>query len=501
MRALVIDDSKPVRSILQRMLRELGFEVASASDGEDALRQLDPLTPPDVVTVNWEMPHLDGIGFLRAFRDRPSFRNVPVIMVSGEDRPPQIAEARAAGADAYVVKPVSPTVLKDTLQQLGVLKRASRELPASEPPPAAMSRIRVLVVDDSVIVRRTLTLVLGDDPEIDVVGAAVDGRVALDSLTQITPDIIVLDIEMPRMNGFEVLQVLRKERPTLPVVMFSSLTERGAAATLEALMLGANDYVLKPAGMRSFDVARQCIRDELIPRIKQLVRATRSRGVSSDRIGGAAQRPARTARAASVEIVVIGVSTGGPAALARLLPTVVPQCPVPVVIVQHMPPMFTRLLAERLSAAEHLPVHEAVDQQVLRGGEVWIAPGGYHTTLARSAGKLQVRLTDDPPENSCRPAADVLFRSAADVCGARTLAVVLTGMGRDGLRGCEQIVRTGGQVLAQDEASSVVWGMPGQVVQAGLADEVVALDRLGAAILRRVTARPQREQGMEPAQS
>jgi two-component system, chemotaxis family, protein-glutamate methylesterase/glutaminase len=500
-RALVIDDSKPVRSILQRMLRDLGFEVTLASDGQDALQQLDPHTPPDLVTVNWEMPHLDGLGFLRAFRGQPPFRRVPVIMVSGEDRPPQIAEAKAAGADAYVVKPVSPTALEETLRQLGVLKCERRDVPSSPPPQAATSRIRVLVVDDSVIVRRTLTHVLNEDSEMEVVGAAVDGRVALDCLTQVTPDIMVLDIEMPRMNGFEVLQVLRKERPTLPVVMFSSLTERGAAATLEALMLGANDYVLKPTGMRSFDVARQCIRDELIPRIKQLVRATQARGARSAGVAAVTPRPARTARAASVEIVVIGVSTGGPAALARLLPTVVPQCPVPVVIVQHMPPMFTRLLAERLSVAEHLPVHEASDQQVLRGGEVWIAPGGHHTTLARSGGRLQVRLTEDPPENSCRPAADVLFRSAAAVCGARTLAVVLTGMGRDGLRGCEQIVQAGGQVLAQDEATSVVWGMPGQVVQAGLADEIVALERLGAAILRRVSARPQREQGIGPAQS
>ncbi len=220
------------------------------------------------------------------------------------------------------------------------------------------------------VIRRTLTHVLNEDPEIDVVGAAADGRMALDCLPQLTPDVVLLDIDMPNMNGFETLQVLRKERPHLPVIMFSSLTERGAAATLDALMLGANDYVPKPANVNSFEVAQQCIRDEVIPRIKQFARIAEGRAARPVADSFELPHPRRAGRAARVEVLVIGVSTGGPAALARLLPTFVRDCPVPIVIVQHMPPMFTRHLAERLAAAGHLCVREGRDGQVLRGGEV-----------------------------------------------------------------------------------------------------------------------------------
>ena len=278
MHALVIDDSKPVRSILRRMLRDLGFEVTLASDGREALRHLDTHAPPDVVMVNWQMPNLDGIGFLQAFRGPEQFRGIPVIMVSVEDNPLRIAQAKSAGADAYVVKPLTLEVLSQTLRRIGV--SADRVRSAGSPRPASVPgsrKIRVLVVDDSVTIRRVLTRVLNEDPEIDVVGAAADGRVALDCLPQLTPEVVLLDIDMPNMNGFETLQVLRKERPHLPVIMFSSLTERGAAATLDALMLGANDYVPKPANVNSFEVAQQCIRDEVIPRIKQFARIAEGR--------------------------------------------------------------------------------------------------------------------------------------------------------------------------------------------------------------------------------
>ena len=204
--------------------------------------------------------------------------------------------------------------------------------------PSGLGKVRVLVVDDSVVIRRTLTKVLNEDPEIEVVGAAADGRIALDCLTQLTPDVVLLDIEMPNMNGFETLQALRKDRPSLPVIMFSSLTERGAAATLDALMLGANDYVPKPAQVNSFEVAQQCIREEVIPKIKQFARAVPSRCTPAVTLARDATSPRTTAREAKVEVVVIGVSTGGPAALALLLPTFVRECPVPIVIVQHMPP-------------------------------------------------------------------------------------------------------------------------------------------------------------------
>lgn len=494
MRVLVIDDSKPVRSILRVMLSELGFEVALATDGADAMRQLETLPRPDLITVNWQMPHMDGIEFLRAFRANRTFRGVPVIMVSSEEQPARIAQARAAGADAYLVKPLTATVLAETIRPL--MARAptvpSTDSATGSAPTTRSTKtpkIRVLIVDDSVTIRRTLTKVLEADSELAVSGAAADGRIALNCLAQSVPDVVLLDIEMPNMNGFETLRELRKDYPHLPVIMFSSLTERGAAATLDALMLGANDYVPKPAQVNSFEVAEQCIRDEVIPKIKQFGRPTTSKGA-----GGAGElqplpAPRITTRETKIEVLVIGVSTGGPAALARLLPRFVSGCPVPIVIVQHMPPIFTRYLAERLAADGHIVVHEGKAGHLLRPGEVTIVPGGMHGVLSRVGGQLQLQLNSDPPENSCRPAADVLFRSAAATCGAGTLAVVLTGMGKDGVRGCEQIVAAGGRVLVQDEASSVVWGMPGQVAQAGLAHGVFSLDRLPDEI-RRVVGRP-----------
>jgi two-component system chemotaxis response regulator CheB len=493
--ALVIDDSKPVRSILRGMLRELGYEVTLARDGRDALEQLETRERPDVVTVNWQMPNLDGIGFLQAFRRLPQFGGVPVIMVSSEDRPLRIAEAKAAGADAYLVKPLTRDTLTETLRRVGVPISAPCKCPEESPArvsPGGLDKLRVLVVDDSVVIRRTLTKVLNEDPEIEVVGAAADGRIALDCLTQLTPDVVLLDIEMPNMNGFETLQALRKDRPSLPVIMFSSLTERGAAATLDALMLGANDYVPKPAQVNSFAVAQQCIRDEVIPKIKQFARTAGGRAARPVPLARDATTPRTSAREVKVEIVVIGVSTGGPAALALLLPSFVRECRVPIVIVQHMPPLFTRHLAERLADHGRLPVREGFDGQLLCGGEVTIAPGGFHAVLVRNGAQLQLQLNEEPPENSCRPAADVLFRSAAAVCGAGTLAVVLTGMGKDGLRGCEKIVLAGGRVLVQDEPTSVVWGMPGQVAQAGLAHEILPLQRIGEAIRRRVERPPHR---------
>ena len=494
MRVLVIDDSKPVRSILRVMLSELGFEVALATDGADAMRQLESLPRPDLVTVNWQMPHMDGIEFLRAFRSHRTCRGVPVIMVSSEEQPARIAQARAAGADAYLVKPLTAAVLAETIRPL--LARTHNTLPV-EPTtatpltarPVKTPKLRVLIVDDSVTIRRTLTKVLDADPELIVCGAAADGRIALNCLAQTVPDVVLLDIEMPNLNGFETLRELRKDYPHLPVIMFSSLTERGAAATLDALMLGANDYVPKPSQVNSFEVAEQCIRDEVIPKIKQFGRPITAKGLSGTGEPQTLPAPRATTREAKIEIVVIGVSTGGPAALARLLPRFVSTCPVPIVIVQHMPPIFTRYLAERLAADGRIVVREGAAGHGLRPGEVTIVPGGVHGVLSRVGGQLQLQINTDPPENSCRPAADVLFRSAAATCGAGTLAVVLTGMGKDGVRGCEQIVAAGGRVLVQDESSSVVWGMPGQVAQAGLAHGVFPLDRLSDEI-RRVVGRP-----------
>ncbi len=357
-----------------------------------------------------------------------------------------------------------------------------------------MPKIRVLVVDDSVVVRKLLSEILSTDPEIEVVGIAANGRIALSRIPQVNPDLVVLDVEMPEMDGLETLAEIRKTHPDLPVIMFSTLTERGAATTIDALALGATDYVAKPSRAVDLESAKAQIRHELISRIKAFC----SPGKDNREPDGAAPRKAALSPASRAErsnrkapeIVAIGVSTGGPNALAAILPALPVQLPVPIVIVQHMPPLFTKFLADRLSSKSAIDVSEAANGTDLRPARAFLAPGDYHMIVERRGGSVRLALHQGPPENSCRPAADVLFRSVADVYGDRVLAVVLTGMGQDGLRGCERIREAGGQVLAQDQKTSVVWGMPGFVAKAGLADEVVPLGQVARRIVDRVTATP-----------
>jgi two-component system, chemotaxis family, protein-glutamate methylesterase/glutaminase len=351
-----------------------------------------------------------------------------------------------------------------------------------------MAPIRVLIVDDAVVVRRMVSEVLAGDPALEVAGTAANGRIGLQKIPQVNPDLVLLDVEMPEMDGLETLAALRKSYPRLPVIMFSTLTQRGASTTLDALALGANDYVTKPANVGSVTLAIQRVREELIPRIKQLCGVVAPMAAPPPTFKPPtpnAQTPLIVPRA--IELVVIGVSTGGPNALAVVVPALPKDLSVPVLIVQHMPPVFTRLLSDRLSAQSHLPVREAKAGVTPAAGEVWLAPGDYHMTVSGRGAARHLQLSQGPPENSCRPAVDVLFRSAALSAGSGCLAVVLTGMGQDGLRGCVNIRDAGGQVLAQDEATSVVWGMPGYVARAGLAEQVLPLDRIAPEIVRRVT--------------
>ncbi len=355
--------------------------------------------------------------------------------------------------------------------------------------------IKVLVVDDSVVVRRLVARVLEEDPAVVVVGSAANGRIALAKIAQLAPDVVTLDIEMPELDGLATLAELRPRWPRLPVIMFSTLTERGAEATLEALSLGASDYVTKPTGLHNPAEAMAAVQAELVPRIKALhgrrllsrmpQSQTPKAAVTQSPAAPTVKPPARPTDA-RIDVVAIGVSTGGPNALAELLPALPGTLPVPIVIVQHMPPVFTRMLANRLNGRCALKVIEAEGGELLIPGRVHIAAGGQHLTLVRQGTSVVTVATDDPPENSCRPAVDVLFRSVAALYGPSVLSVVLTGMGQDGLRGAEAIRVAGGQVLAQDEASSVVWGMPGFVARAGLADAVLPLDALAAEISRRV---------------
>jgi two-component system chemotaxis response regulator CheB len=353
-----------------------------------------------------------------------------------------------------------------------------------------MDKIRVFIVDDSAVIRRLLSDLLKEDPQIEVVGMAGNGALALPKIQQLHPDLVTLDMEMPVMDGIETLKALRKTHPKLPIVMFSTLTERGSSATMDALSLGASDYVTKPANVGSVIEGMGRIREELIPKIKALCGRRASPAAEPVAQPRPEPRFPRLARASGgaggVDILAIGVSTGGPNALAELMPALGKNFPVPVVIVQHMPPLFTRLLAERLGAISGFKCGEGSEGQLLLPGQLWVAPGGFHMVTERVRDGVILHLNEERPENSCRPAVDVLFRSVAKCYGSRVLSVVLTGMGQDGLRGCEAISAAGGQVLAQDEASSVVWGMPGAVSNAGLADKVLPLKELAPEILRRI---------------
>jgi two-component system, chemotaxis family, protein-glutamate methylesterase/glutaminase len=352
-----------------------------------------------------------------------------------------------------------------------------------------MAKIRVLVVDDSVVIRRLVTDVLTSDPEIEVVGVAANGRIALEKITQVNPDLVTLDVEMPEMDGLQTLAAIRKTHPRLPVIMFSTLTERGGVTTLEALSLGASDYVTKPANVGSASAAMARVRDDLIPKIKGLCGRASNPQVKLPVAISAVRRPTPSHAAVlnrRIEIVAIGTSTGGPNALGEIVPEIPGDFPVPIVIVQHMPPIFTKLLADRLAAKSNIDVQECRAGDELRPAAAWIAPGDYHMIVDKSAGRARLDLNQGPPENSCRPAVDVLFRSVARIYGPSVLTVILTGMGKDGFRGCEHIREVGGQIIVQDEASSVVWGMPGFVARAGLADQVLPIEQIAGEIVRRV---------------
>jgi two-component system chemotaxis response regulator CheB len=346
------------------------------------------------------------------------------------------------------------------------------------------AKARVLVVDDSVVIRKILSDTLAADPEIEVVGSARDGRIALAKIPLCRPDLVTLDVEMPVMNGLEALAEIRKLYPKLPVIMFSTLTERGAAATLDALALGASEYSTKPSNPGSPAAAIDRVREDLIPKIKALCALGECRPAAPPpHLINREMRPRLSRR---IEIVAIGTSTGGPNALAEVFPAIPKNFPVPIVTVQHMPPIFTRLLAERLSSHSQIPVDEARGGERLAAGHAWIAPGNFHMIVTRNGTNAVLAINQDPPEHSCRPAVDVLFRSVAANFGPGTLAVVMTGMGSDGVEGARQIRRAGGEVIVQDEASSVVWGMPGLTYASGQADALYPLRQLGQQIVRRV---------------
>ncbi|HET6168757.1 MAG TPA: chemotaxis response regulator protein-glutamate methylesterase [Terracidiphilus sp.] len=339
--------------------------------------------------------------------------------------------------------------------------------------------IRVLIVDDSAMMRSALRSVVSGDPRLEVAGTAVDGATALQSIAVLEPDVVLLDVEMPVMDGLTTLKRLRAQNSRLPVIMVSSVTQRGARVTIEALASGASDYVAKPAAQSDREAAVRALAEELRPKIHAL--AQKARAAECTQHGPRALLQAWSPAAHAPAVVAIGVSTGGPAALEEMLPRLPGSFPLPVLVVQHMPEMFTSLLAERLDKACALRVVEAADGDTVMPGRIVIARGGHHLEIAQSGdgGKAPIlRLTAGPEENHCRPSVDVLFRSLAQVYGGCVMAAILTGMGSDGLAGCRVLRRLGATIVVQDEASSTVWGMPGAVAAAGLAHHVLPLAQI-----------------------
>lgn len=372
------------------------------------------------------------------------------------------------------------------------------------------NNLRVLIVDDSVVFRKILNDALSKHRGINVVGSAVNGKDALQKIRCLKPELLVMDVEMPELDGLQTLDELKKQRIKVGVIMFSTLTSKGAKTTLDALSKGAFDFVPKPTGTGAFGESVRRIKAELIPKIEAYAQ-------SISKVKAPLRRPsvrkptAPTARLARVAAgstaskpspvrpparpvvahptgfkpaaVAIGVSTGGPNALQEVIPKFPANFNLPLLLVQHMPPIFTTQLAKRLDDKSKLKVVEARDRQPVQGGTVYIAPGDYHMTVVKEGKNVIIRLNQDPPENSCRPAVDVLFRSVASVYGGRVVGVIMTGMGQDGLVGTRLLKEKGATVIAQDKESSVVWGMPKFVAEEGLADRVCNLKDIEPAIL------------------
>lgn len=348
-----------------------------------------------------------------------------------------------------------------------------------------MEKIRLLVVDDSLVIRRALRECFRADPEIEVVGVAETGVRALEQIDLLKPDVVTLDIEMPEMDGLEALKTIRAKGSSVPIIMFSKYTSEGATATLEALELGASDVVAKPEAHGGRGASCDAVKRQLTTRIRALGRRThrvRARQESTEPLvsGTTSEVPFRAP--GTVEAVAVAVSTGGPSALIEIVSALLPAVQVPIFITQHMPPMFTKFLAERLSARGALSAHEAEEGMLVESGRIYIAPGNFHLEVARTEAGLVTSLSQAPHENSCRPSADVMFRSLASVYGPRLMSIVMTGMGQDGRKGCEVVKSHGGVVVAQDEASSLVWGMPRAVITANLHDAVVPLSRIAGLI-------------------
>jgi len=370
-------------------------------------------------------------------------------------------------------------------------------------------KLRVLVVDDSVVYRMMVSEVLSGIANIQVVGTAHNGKAALAKMASLTPDLVTLDIEMPDMDGFEVLTILAEQFPRVGVIMFSGTAGQGGKRTIQALEKGALDFVVKPE-KGNMDENRKNLEEHLSPILRSFVRIRNIQSIlngkqlsvtagqekynhgkkcsvlpGSDMKNGAGAGPGRYVK---FQVVAMGVSTGGPVALGKVLPLFPGDIGIPILVVQHMPPVFTRALAESLDKKCEILVKEARNGESLVAGTAYIAPGGHHmkvVTRDQGGGKI-IKITDDPPENGCRPSVDYLFRSVADHFGSHATGVIMTGMGYDGVEGLKQMRRKGAKVIAQDEKSSTVFGMAKRPIELGIVDAVVPLEQLASEILKTV---------------
>jgi len=355
---------------------------------------------------------------------------------------------------------------------------------------------RAMIVDDSAVIRGLLTGFLEADPEILVVASVSNGQMALDRLNRTDVEVVVLDIEMPVMDGMTALPLILKKKPGIQVIMASTLTRKNAEVSLRALALGAADYVPKPSSTREIHSA-DAFKIELTAKVKAL--ASASRKSHGRAVSPARARPAAHALAAPLKIsplgprktlslrkqvvrrpnvIAIGSSTGGPQALFKVLGNLGGVVSQPILITQHMPATFTALLAEHIARTSKIPCTEAKDGETIRSGHIYLAPGDYHMIAERGADSNILRLTQDEHENFCRPAIDPMLRSLASLYGPRLLVIILTGMGTDGRKGSEEVVAVGGSVIAQDEETSVVWGMPGAVANAGVCSAVLPISKI-----------------------
>jgi len=364
---------------------------------------------------------------------------------------------------------------------------------------AANRRTRVMIVDDAVVVRGLFARWVEAEPDLELAASLSSGRDAVAKIEQTNPDVVVLDVEMPELDGVTALPLLLAKKPDLVVIMASTVTRRNAEISLRALSLGAADYIPKPTTTREVTLSVN-FRSELIEKIRQLGMRARRRAAPAQTVRPPMRPMAPVVSATPAEqreialrpmplipprVLLIGSSTGGPQALNTIIGGIDDVLNrAPVLITQHMPPTFTAILAEHLTRVAKGPVREAEDGEEINAGTVYIAPGGRHLTVARRNGIAVAAIGDGEPVNFCKPSVDLLFASAAHVWGGKALGLMLTGMGADGLNGSHTLVAAGGNLLAQDEATSVVWGMPGQVAQAGLASALLPLDEIGPKLNR-----------------